>query len=99
MKSNVAVWGLVVVVVLTVSVVSACGSATPELAQDPVAVDAEALVQEQCAECHGLDRVTRESKSRDEWDRTVVRMVSHGAELNDEEQAIVVDYLAQTYGP
>jgi hypothetical protein len=42
--------------------------------------------------------VTSASKSRVGWDQTVVRMVKRGAELNDEEQTALIDYLAQTYG-
>jgi hypothetical protein len=98
------VWGLVVVLVVAVSVASACGGATPEPAQPgstggAVSIDAEVLLEERCSTCHALDRVTRASKSADEWEQTVSRMVDTGAELNDEEQAVLVDYLAQTYGP
>jgi hypothetical protein len=102
MKSSKAVWGLVILVVLTVSVVSACGGATPEPAQpeeQPVSIDAETLLQERCTECHALSRTTSAKKSADEWEGTVTRMVGHGANLNDEEQTVLVDYLAQTYGP
>jgi hypothetical protein len=84
------------------SVVSACGGATPEPAQpveEPVSIDGEALLEDRCSGCHALSRVTTASKSRDEWQENVVRMVNIGAELNEEEQAILVDYLAQTYGP
>ena len=102
MKSNKAVWGLIGLVVLTVSVVSACGGAAPEPAQpdeQPVSIDGETLLQERCAECHALSRATNARKSAEEWEGTVARMVGHGANLNDAEQSVLVDYLAQTYGP
>jgi hypothetical protein len=67
--------------------------------QEPIALDAEALLQERCTVCHTLDRVMRASKSHEEWERTVVRMIGHGAVLDDEEQSVIIDYLAQTYGP
>ena len=60
---------------------------------------AEALLQERCTQCHGLNQTTSARKSRGEWDQTVTRMVSKGANLNDEEQTVLIDYLAQTYGP
>jgi cytochrome c5 len=101
-KSKKAVWGLIVLVVLTVSVASACGGATPEPAQpeeQPVSIDGETLLQDRCTECHALSRTASATKSAEEWEATVIRMVGHGANLNDEEQAALIDYLAQTYGP
>jgi hypothetical protein len=101
-KSNRAVWGLVGLVVLTVVLVSACGGAAPEPAQpeeQPVSIDGETLLQDRCTECHALSRTTNAKRSAEEWERTVARMVGHGANLNDEEQMVLVDYLAQTYGP
>ena len=79
--------------------------ASPETPQEgepavqPALDDGEALLQERCSTCHSLDRVTRLQKSREEWEQTVTRMVSKGAELSEDEQAVLVDYLAETYGP
>lgn len=61
--------------------------------------DGAALLEERCTVCHGLDRTTSALKTREEWEQTVTRMVSKGAELNEEEQAILITYLAETYGP
>ena len=85
-----AVLGLLVLLLSTL--LAACGTAgdEPEL-------DGQALVQERCSECHDLARVQSASKSRQEWQSTVERMVELGAELNEAEQAAVVDYLAETY--
>jgi mono/diheme cytochrome c family protein len=58
----------------------------------------QALVQERCTGCHGLDRVTSVRKTRAEWAETVARMVSKGARLNAAEQNTVVEYLSKTYG-
>jgi cytochrome c5 len=92
----------------------ACGDSTPvqepaaaptEVQQEeeltapfPVA-DGAALLEERCSSCHGLDRVTREQKSHDEWVQTVTRMVARGAVLDEGEQATLVNYLVETYGP
>jgi uncharacterized membrane protein YvbJ len=37
-------------------------------------------------------------KDRSEWERTVVRMVNKGAQLNKEEQEILIVYLTENYG-
>jgi cytochrome c5 len=61
--------------------------------------DGAALLEERCTVCHGLDRTTSARKTREQWEQTVVRMVGKGAELNEEEQKILIAYLAETYGP
>ena len=61
--------------------------------------DGAALLEERCATCHGLDRTTSARKTREQWEQTVTRMVAKGAELNAEEQDILIAYLAETYGP
>lgn len=58
----------------------------------------QALVQERCTGCHGLDRVTSVRKTRAEWTETVARMISKGARLNTTEQNTVIEYLTKTYG-
>ncbi|MBS3784142.1 MAG: hypothetical protein KGY78_06840 [Anaerolineae bacterium] len=100
MRSRKALLGLVLLLVVVASVVAACGGAATELpAEEPVAVDGETLLQERCTECHGLERTTSAQKTRAEWEETVTRMVNKGAELNDQEKGVLVDYLAETYGP
>jgi cytochrome c5 len=61
--------------------------------------DGAALLEERCTVCHGLDRVTSAQKTREQWEQTVARMVGKGAELNEEEQDILIAYLTGTYGP
>jgi mono/diheme cytochrome c family protein len=72
---------------------------TEEPTEEPVAVDAQALLEQRCTECHGLNRMTGASKSLEQWEQTVTRMVGYGAQVNDEEQAALIDYLAENYGP
>jgi hypothetical protein len=38
-------------------------------------------------------------KTEDEWDTTVTRMIRKGAFLTDEEIAVLLEFLAETYGP
>ena len=68
-------------------------TATPQ----PTAIDGAALLQDRCASCHGLSRITEEDGTREEWDQVVRDMVSKGARLSADEITVLVDYLAATY--
>ncbi|HEY76271.1 MAG TPA: hypothetical protein G4O00_08835 [Thermoflexia bacterium] len=57
------------------------------------------LLEERCTACHTLDRVGRAQKTYEQWSQSVDRMIAKGAQLNDEERAILLKYLAETYGP
>lgn len=57
------------------------------------------LVQERCTKCHILFAIEAASKTRQEWMRTVSRMIRHGARLDTQEIQSVVSYLTRTYGP
>jgi hypothetical protein len=57
------------------------------------------LLNDRCTECHTLDRVKSASKTREGWQETVTAMVQRGADLDEQEQEVLVDYLAQVYGP
>jgi len=99
MRSRKTLLALVVMCILAVSAVSACGGASEEPTEESVSIDGETLLEERCTQCHGLDTVTSAQMTRAEWDQTVTDMVNRGAQLNEEEQAVLVDYLAETYGP
>ena len=60
-------------------------------------LDGQALVEKRCTRCHGLDQIEGAQKTADEWRANVERMVAKGAELNAEEQDVVIQYLAETY--
>jgi cytochrome c5 len=70
-----------------------------EPTEQPTSTEGVSLLQERCTTCHGLSRVTREQKTREKWEQTVTRMVGKGAQLNAGEQATLIEYLAETYGP
>jgi len=61
--------------------------------------DGAVLLEERCTACHSLYRVERAQKSHEEWAQTVIHMVEKGAQLNEDEQATLVDYLAEIHGP
>ncbi len=90
--------GLVVVLALS-GVACTGGDATVEETTAGTALDGQALLEARCVECHGLDRTTGASKSAAEWQETVERMVSKGAQLSPAEVETLVAYLAETYAP
>ena len=63
------------------------------------ATDGASLLEARCTACHGIDRVMRAKKTRDQWAQNVTRMIGKGAQLNAAEQSTVIDYLSKTYGP
>jgi len=87
-------------VLLLGTLLAACGDGSQKQDEGqsaPETLDGKTLVEERCAECHGLERVTGTSKMKEEWKTTVERMVSKGADLNAEEQEVVIEYLTATY--
>ncbi|NLX08775.1 MAG: hypothetical protein GXY36_03900 [Chloroflexi bacterium] len=58
------------------------------------ALDGQTLVMERCTVCHTAERIENAQKTREEWEATVDRMISYGANLNAEERQAVIDYLA-----
>jgi len=60
---------------------------------------AASLVETRCTECHSLATTTNAAYDLAGWEATVARMIAKGARLNDEERALVVQYLAENYGP
>jgi cytochrome c5 len=99
----VGVFTMMFLVVLLGSLLVACGAKdetavpTPEEEAAPVTLDGKVLVEERCTECHDLGRVERAMKAEEEWKATVERMVGKGAQLSQEEQALVVQHLAEAY--
>jgi len=59
--------------------------------------DGATLLKERCGTCHAISRVTEAKKSKAEWDKTVTRMISKGANLSAEEKSALVTHLAKTY--
>ena len=79
--------------------------ATPALAEDPVELKAgpgQDVVETRCGACHSLDYVRMNSPflTGAGWKAEVTKMrTAFGAEIDDAEAAIIVQYLTTTYGP
>ena len=61
-------------------------------------VDAKALFEQKCNNCHSTDRPKSKQKTAAEWATNVERMRGNGASLTDEEATVIVNHLAQHHG-
>jgi hypothetical protein len=64
-----------------------------------VALDGAALVEERCTVCHDTERIDKErAEGADlaKWEEIVDEMIGKGAQLDDDERAAVIEYLAST---
>jgi cytochrome c5 len=59
----------------------------------------ERLMTVSCTGCHNARTVETSAKTHDEWNQTVQDMLQKGADVNDADIPVLVDYLAQNYGP
>lgn len=73
--------------------------ATCAYAQELPEGQGKALVQSACTQCHGIDVIVSQRRSRQDWTDVVSRMVGNGAELSDEDYNQVIQYLAINLGP
>lgn len=85
-------------------ILSACFSAAliaagTALAQSLPEGPGSKLVENACQNCHGLDTITSTHHDADGWRNTVINMINRGAEIPDDDQQAVIDYLTAHYGP
>ena len=57
------------------------------------------LVANTCGGCHSLETVLTQRRDREDWNSTLVSMISNGAQIFPDESATIVNYLAEYYGP
>ena len=57
------------------------------------AVDAEALIIERCSVCHSADRVFQADYTAEGWSDEIDDMIQKGAEVNEEEKQLMIDWL------
>ena len=91
---------VLLVVSFALTLMMACGGGAEAPADDvEMVADGKSLLEGPCTQCHNLERSTSKSKTRDEWLATVDRMIGKGTAINAEEKEVLVDYLAEEYGP
>ena len=65
--------------------------------------DGKTLLASRCVICHGLERVVPTRKTQEEWQESVERMRGYMLDqrmpLSDQERDLMVNYLAQHFGP
>ncbi len=59
----------------------------------PATVDAVALINEKLLGHHDIDRILNAKHTREEWNATLDRMIRYGANINEDEKKIIIDYL------
>jgi glyoxylase-like metal-dependent hydrolase (beta-lactamase superfamily II) len=62
------------------------------------AADGKLILEGGCTTCHTLARVQNLKLTKPEWQGIVDRMKGRGAEISDEDTAVLVDYLTKTFG-
>jgi ABC-type transport system substrate-binding protein len=78
-----------------VAATDSTGSSAPAATTAPAnpGVDAMALIQEKLQGHHDLDRILNAKHTREEWNATLDRMIKYGANINEDEKKIIIDYL------
>jgi cytochrome c5 len=56
------------------------------------------LLDARCGRCHPMG-VKKAHTTKEEWDKTVTRMMGKGAVLNNDEKAELLDFLVKYYQP
>jgi len=110
-SSRTAIFLVILLGLVLLLLVAACGGGgeeppapptvemTPGGGEGPAEVGGDELLQSRCTVCHDLGRVQAASNTLEEWEHEVEHMRELGAQLTDAEAQVLVDYLAETYGP
>jgi nitrous oxide reductase accessory protein NosL len=97
-----------VAVIILFGLLTACGEAgqqtpgprpTPLPTDEPAGLDGQTILEERCVDCHTLSRVRGAQYDESQWQTSVRRMVSYGAQLSEEEREVLIAYLTENYGP
>jgi len=82
---------------------SKAAGASPRAAEDPALAvfpddPSRNVVIRACAPCHAPELVVTKRRSVDEWDQVIATMIDRGAVADDDEQALILDYLVHFFG-
>ncbi len=72
-------------------------SAVPAAAQAFPDGPGKEILEKKCSTCHAPEQVTTFGRSAEEWHEVVVNMIDLGAEVNEEEAKVLVEYLAKNW--
>jgi cytochrome c5 len=61
--------------------------------------EGKGLVLGACTQCHSLNSTVQQRKSPAAWERTVLDMITRGAQVRPDEIAPITTYLARYFGP
>jgi cytochrome c5 len=61
--------------------------------------DGKKVLQTACTACHGLDGVVRLHMDKSGWEGLVSSMISNGAQVDNKDYPVLVDYLVKNFGP
>ena len=56
--------------------------------------EGKALFEERCSRCHEIDRPLARDMERSEWENLLIEMASRGADMQDGEKELILDYLS-----
>src|SRR5947208_13354608 len=57
------------------------------------------ILQDACTACHSLDGVVKLHLDKDGWEGLIASMVSNGAQIDQKDLPVLVDYLVKNFGP
>jgi mono/diheme cytochrome c family protein len=61
--------------------------------------EGKGLILGSCSQCHSLNSTVQQRKSPAAWERTVLDMITRGAQVRPDEVAPITTYLARYFGP
>ena len=96
---------LIVVSVMLLALAIGCAKQEPPKPAAPAApaaapvADGKTLFDTKCSVCHGIDRATARTETKEKWASIVKEMQGKKADwISDAEAAKIVDYLAAEHG-
>jgi cytochrome c5 len=67
--------------------------------QDLPEGEGKKILQNSCTACHGLDDVVNSHMDKTGWSNLIDSMISNGAQIDDKDKPVLVDYLVKNFGP
>ena len=97
-----ATWVIAVIAVATILMASpyrAGASRGFATTQDLPEGEGKKILQNSCTACHGLDDVVSSHMDKIGWLNLIDSMISNGAQVDDKDKPVLVDYLVKNFGP